>query len=240
MRVVREQSSVLDGIPAQIRYKNIKNLYLRVRDGYIELSVPQRTAWRDMENFVSRRRAWIEERLRLLSARAEKYAPRYVDGEQIQLWGAEYPLVCVPLTQGKPHAEYADGVIVLHVSEEAGVDVRRAVIETLYRAELAAAIEREAPVCEATVGKRAALWRIRAMKTRWGSCNVRTAVVTLNLELARYDVRALRYVITHELTHLWVRGHNAQFYAHMDRYFPGWQDVRRELNAWVRAENSTI
>ena len=43
MRVVREQSSVLDGIPAQIRYKNIKNLYLRVRDGYIELSVPQRT-----------------------------------------------------------------------------------------------------------------------------------------------------------------------------------------------------
>ena len=240
MRVVREQSSVLDGISAQIRYKNIKNLYLRVRDGYIELSVPQRTARRDMENFVSRRRAWIEERLRLLSVRAEKSAPRYADGEQIQLWGEEYPLVCVPLTQGKPHAEYADGVIVLHVSEEAGVDVRRAAIETLYRAELAAAIEREAPVCEATVGKCAALWRIRAMKTRWGSCNVRTAAVTLNLELARYDVRALRYVITHELTHLWVRGHNAQFYAHMDRYFAGWQDVRRELNAWVRAENSTI
>ena len=90
------------------------------------------------------------------------------------------------------------------------------------------------------MGKRAALWRIRAMKTRWGSCNVRTAAVTLNLDLARYEVRALRYVITHELTHLWVRGHNAQFYAHMDRYFPGWQDVRRELNAWVRAENSTI
>jgi len=64
VRVVREQSFVLDGIPAQIRYKNIKNLYLRVRDGYIELSVPQRTAQRDMENFVSRRRAWIEERPR--------------------------------------------------------------------------------------------------------------------------------------------------------------------------------
>ena len=240
MRVVREQSFVLDGIPAQIRYKNIKNLYLRVRDGYIELSVPQRTAQRDMENFVSRRRAWIEERLRLLSVRAEKSAPRYADGEQIRLWGAEYPLVCVPLSRGKPYAEYADGMIVLHVSEEAGADVRRAAIEMLYRAELAAAIEREAPVCEAAVGKRAALWRIRAMKTRWGSCNVRTAAVTLNLELARYDVRALRYVITHELTHLWVRGHNAQFYAHMDRYFPGWQDVRRELNAWARAEKLTI
>ena len=236
MRVVREQSSVLDGIPAQICYKNIKNLYLRVRDGYIELSVPQRTAQRDMENFVRRRRAWIDERLRLLRVRAEKSAPLYAEGERIRLWGQEYPLVCVPLTRGKPYAEYADGTIVLHAAQTADVNVRRAAIEALYRAELTAAVEREAPACETVVGKYAALWRIRAMKTRWGSCNVRTAAITLNLQLAQYDVRALRYVITHELTHLWVRGHDARFYARMDRYFPNWQNVRRELNAWARAD----
>ena len=236
MRVVREQRTVLDGIPAQICYKNIKNLYLRVRDGYIDLSVPQRTAQRDMENFVRRRRAWIDERLQLLRVRAEKSVPLYADGERIRLWGQEYPIVCVPLTRGKAYAEYANGTIVLHAAQTADVNVRRAAIEALYRAELVAAIEREAPSCETVVGKYAALWRIRAMKTRWGSCNVRTAAITLNLQLARYDVRALRYVITHELTHLWVRGHDARFYARMDRYFPNWQNVRRELNAWARAE----
>ena len=151
-------------------------------------------------------------------------------------WGTEYPLVCVPLTRGKSYAEYANGTILLHVSETADVNLRRAAIEALYRVELAAAIEREAPPCEAVVGKHAALWRIRAMKTRWGSCNVRTAAITLNLQLAQYDVRALRYVITHELTHLWVRGHDARFYARMDQYFPDWQNVRRELNAWAREE----
>lgn len=236
MRVVREQHTTFDGIPALIRYKNIKNLYLRVRDGHIELSVPQRTAQRDMENFVRRRRAWIDERLRLLCVRAERPAPQYAEGERIRLWGTEYPLVCVPLTRGKFYAEYANGTIVLHVSETADVNMRRAAIEALYRVELAAAIECEAPVCENIVGKRAARWRIRAMKTRWGSCNVRTAAITLNLRLAQYDVRALRYVITHELTHLWVRGHDSRFYARMDRYFPDWQNVRRELNAWARAE----
>ena len=236
VRVVREQRTVLDGIPAQICYKNIKNLYLRVRDGYIELSVPQRMAQRDLENFVRRRRAWIDERLRLLRVRAEKSAPLYAEGERIRLWGQEYPLVCVPLTRGKPYAEYADGSIVLHAAQTADVNVRRAAIEALYRAELAAAVEREAPACETVVGKYAALWRIRAMKTRWGSCNVRTAAITLNLQLAQYEVRALRYVITHELTHLWVRGHDALFYARMDRYFPNWQNVRRELNAWARAD----
>ena len=236
VRVVREQRTVLDGIPAQICYKNIKNLYLRVRDGYIELSVPQRMAQRDLENFVRRRRAWIDERLRLLRVRAEKSAPLYAEGERIRLWGQEYPLVCVLLTRGKAYAEYADGTIVLHAAQTADVNVRRAAIEALYRAELAAAVEREAPACETVVGKYAALWRIRAMKTRWGSCNVRTAAITLNLQLAQYDVRALRYVITHELTHLWVRGHDARFYARMDRYFPNWQNVRRELNAWARAD----
>ena len=236
MRVVREQRTVLEGIPARICYKNIKNLYLRVRDGHIELSVPQRTAQRDMENFVRRRRAWIDERLRLLRVRAERPACTYAEGEQIRLWGIEYPIVCVPLTRGKSYAEHADGTIVLHAAQTADVNVRRAAIEALYRVELAAAIEREAPACETVVGKHAARWRIRAMKTRWGSCNVRTATITLNLQLAQYDVRALRYVITHELTHLWVRGHDAHFYARMDKYFPNWQNVRRELNAWARAE----
>ena len=236
VRVVREQRTVLDGIPAQICYKNIKNLYLRVRDGYIELSVPQRMAQRDLENFVRRRRAWIDERLRLLRVRAERPVCTYAEGEQIRLWGIEYPIVCVPLTRGKSYAEHADGTIVLHAAQTADVNVRRAAIEALYRAELAAAIEREAPACETVVGKYAARWRIRAMKTRWGSCNVRTAAITLNLQLAQYDVRALRYVITHELTHLWVRGHDAHFYVRMDKYFPNWQNVRRELNSWARAE----
>ena len=236
VRLLREKSLVIDGIPTEIRYKNIKNLYLRVRppDGHIELSVPQRTSQREIESFVRRRRAWIEERRRLLLVRAEKSEPQYAEGEKILLWGVEYPLGCRPLTHGKVYAEVAEHQILLHVPVDSDVELRRAAIMALYRTQLVEAIAREAPACEEIVGKRAAAWRIRAMKTRWGSCNVRTAAITLNLHLARYDLRALRYIITHELTHLWVRGHDARFYAHMDAYFPDWREVRRALNAWNR------
>lgn len=240
VRLLREKSLLIDGIPTEIRYKNIKNLYLRVRppDGHIELSVPQRTAQREIEHFVSRRRAWIEERRRLLLVRAEKSGLQYVEGEKILLWGAEYPILCRPLTRGKAYAERTENQILLHVAAKADADVHRAAIMALYRTQLAAAIVREAPACEAIVDKHADVWRIRAMKTRWGSCNVRTAAITLNLDLARYDVRALRYVITHELTHLWVRGHDARFYARMDMYFPDWREVRRRLNEWARTEEN--
>ena len=238
MRLLREQEITVDGLRAVIRYKNIKNLYLRVatEGGHIELSAPQRTALSEIENFIRRRRAWIDERRRRICAHAEKPVRTYADGERIRLWGTEYPLVIRPLIYGKAYAERTDNAIVLYIPEGADTDVRRAAIVALYRAELWVAIEREAPAYERIVGKCAALWRIRAMKTRWGSCNVRTAAITLNLQLAQYDVRALRYVITHELTHLWVRGHDARFYARMDKYFPDWRTVRREMNEWVRTE----
>lgn len=238
-RILREVERTLAGIPAVIRYKNIKNLYLRISvDGSrIELSVPRRTLMCDMEDFVRHRRAWIEARLR--SMREKRPPSLYAAGDIVHLWGRAYPIVDAPLVHGKAYAESVGGMIVLHAAVDADAGMRRAAVDALCRRELTAAIEREAPACETVVGKRAAHWRIRAMKTRWGSCNVRTAYITLNLQLVQYDVRALRYVILHELTHLWVRGHNAQFYARMDRYFPDWREIRKMLNTSVR-ENSEI
>ncbi len=228
----------MGGYDVHIRYKNIKNLYLRVQPpGVVEVSAPQGMTGAAIEGFISRRRTWIDERLRLIcaSAAAEKRR-RYETGEMILLWGVQCPLEVRPVTRGKAYAEYADGRILLYASPDADVEERAEAVRALYRAELAAAIERTVPECEHIVGKHAAAWRIRAMKTRRGSCSTRTASITLNLALARYERRALVYVILHELTHLWVRGHGAVFHACMDRYLPDWRDVRRVLNAQARED----
>ena len=77
VRLLREQEITVDGLRAVIRYKNIKNLYLRVatEGGHIELSVPQRTALSEIENFIRRRRAWIDERRQLLAVVRLFFAP---------------------------------------------------------------------------------------------------------------------------------------------------------------------
>jgi hypothetical protein len=72
--------------------------------------------------------------------------------------------------------------------------------------------------------------RIRRMTTRWGTCNVRDRRITLNLELARREPELLEYVVVHELAHLIESGHNARFYAVMDRALPDWRLKRRALN----------
>ena len=71
--------------------------------------------------------------------------------------------------------------------------------------------------------------RIRKMKTRWGVCNVKTHVITLNSELLRYDIEKLDYVITHELAHLIHHNHSKNFWNLVEKYCPNYKKVRKEL-----------
>ena len=80
------------------------------------------------------------------------------------------------------------------------------------------------------VGVKISGWKVRRMKSRWGSCNIATAHISLNLELVRFPLRCLEYVIVHELVHLLERGHNARFYGFLNHFMPDWKERRQELN----------
>ena len=85
------------------------------------------------------------------------------------------------------------------------------------------------PEIERRTGLRANGWTVRDMHTRWGSCNTRTHHLNFSLMLATRSDRELDYVILHELVHTVVPGHGKDFYALMDRFMPGWKDIRRGM-----------
>ena len=82
----------------------------------------------------------------------------------------------------------------------------------------------------ARLGERSVTWKLRTMKTIWGSCHFRKRHVTYNRELARVSAELVEYVVVHELTHLRVPNHGPAFYALMDARLPGWRQLRRRLN----------
>ena len=98
-----------------------------------------------------------------------------------------------------------------------------------YREELSAVvpglIDKYAPI----VGRRPTGYRLRLMKSRWGSCNVKTGMITLNLLLAAKPPECLEYVIVHEMTHLYTRYHDAVFYGYLDQFYPDWRRVKKML-----------
>ena len=82
----------------------------------------------------------------------------------------------------------------------------------------------------ARLGEGGVTWRVRALKSLWGSCHIRRRHILSNADLARAPNELLEYVVVHELTHLKVPNHGPRFRALMDERLPGWQRLRRRLN----------
>lgn len=98
----------------------------------------------------------------------------------------------------------------------------RAIVEGL----VPGLVARWAAVMGVTPGKIA----YRNMKTRWGSCQPSTGRICINVRLALYPPHCLEYVVVHELAHLLVPGHGANFYAMLDRYLPNWRHSKNVLD----------
>ena len=219
-----------DGVHIEVERKPIKNLYLRIHpsNGRITLSAPRFTPEAVIRQFAQQRLGWIKKHL---AQQFPSPAIHYESGDTLYLWGEPYALDV--LAGGRMRVSVADGKILLYAPQGSTEQARGAALERWYRKALEEAVAQALPEWEQVVGKHAADWRIRNMTSRWGTCNTQTAVITLNLQLVKRARACLDYVIVHELTHLYEPGHNARFYGYLDRFYPGWKQIRKQLKQGI-------
>jgi predicted metal-dependent hydrolase len=80
------------------------------------------------------------------------------------------------------------------------------------------------------MGIRVADWRIKKMKTKWGSFSINARRIWINLEIAKKPMECLEYIIVHEMVHFIEPHHNERFHALLDRHMPQWSMRRALLN----------
>ena len=102
-------------------------------------------------------------------------------------------------------------------------------LDDFYRKSLEARIAEAIKEAEDLTGLRADAYRLRKMKTRWGSCNTSKKRVWLNTNLAKYEPICLTYVLVHELCHLLEPNHGKRFYALVERFFPEYKKAEALL-----------
>lgn len=102
----------------------------------------------------------------------------------------------------------------------------RAVVEAFTPA----LVEKWAPIIGVTPGKLA----YRNMVSRWGSCNVKTGRICINVQLAAQPPECLEYVVVHELCHLREANHGPRFKALMDVFLPDWKCCEARLRGAIR------
>ena len=71
--------------------------------------------------------------------------------------------------------------------------------------------------------------KIRRMRTRWGVCNTRKNIITLNSELLKKDISLIDYVIVHEMAHFFEANHSKNFWHIVEEVIPDYKVKRKKL-----------
>ena len=219
------------GIPVKIIKKDIKNMHLYVKppDGHVVVSAPRHLPEESILMFVRTRLGWIKKQQEKFLAQPRQTERQFVSGETMYIWGKQYFLQVEYSSKGNALALSGDSAI-LTVRKESTAKQRENYVNEWYRSQLKKEIEKRLPKWEARTGLHCSSWQTKYMTTKWGTCNTQTGKIWLNLQLAKKPFECLDYVILHELAHLRVRNHGAEFIAILDEHMPYWREIRKMLN----------
>jgi predicted metal-dependent hydrolase len=182
---------------------------------------------------VKVRVSWIEKQQAHFRAQAPLVMLKAENGEMHNVWGKSC-LLTVFENSPRNHVKFDQAIgISLHVRKNTSLKSRLHLLNEWYRGELKCRIPALLKKWQPRVGREAKEWRIKRMKTRWGTCNIASRRLWLNLELAKKPEECLEYILVHELLHLLEKNHNEKFYQHMDRLIPHW----RTIDALLKIEN---
>jgi len=132
---------------------------------------------------------------------------------------------------GRPRVEVnGKERIDLYVPAGSDAQEREEIMLRWYRKELKALVPPLIEKWQEVIGVSVDDWRIKKMKTRWGSCTIEARRIWLNLELAKKPIPCIEYIIVHELVHLLERNHTDRFRDLMDQFMPQWRYCRDMLN----------
>ncbi|MDE0102755.1 MAG: SprT family zinc-dependent metalloprotease [Bryobacterales bacterium] len=221
------------GISVEVIRKRIKHLHLGVYppEGRVRVAAPMRLDDDAVRAAVISRLAWIRRKRAEFAAQPRQSRREFVSGESHYFEGRRYRMDVVESTGPTGVRLRNNAWMEMRVRPTAGRDAREAILYRWYRARLRDRVPKILSEWEPRIGVRVADWRIRRMKTRWGTCNVAARRIWLNAELAKKPLRCLEYIVVHEMVHLVEPSHNERFREIMDRAMPGWPLRADELNS---------
>ena len=212
--------------------KAIKNIHLSVYppDGRVHISAPERFGLDALRVYAIGRLGWIEKQREELRSQPRETPREFITRESHYFAGQRYLLKVEEKQGARPQVQCDGKKLKMLVPPGYPTERRRTLLDRFYRDYLHREIPKIIARYEVRMGVAVAEFRVRRMKTKWGSCNIEARRIWLNLELARKPPEYLEYLVVHEMVHLLERHHNQRFVELMDRFLPSCRGLRELLN----------
>src|SRR3989344_5936200 len=225
----------INGINVDVVQKDIKNLHLAVYppEGRVRIAVPEKTNQEAIRLFVISKMGWIKKKRKQFKDQERQSKREFISGESHYFKGKSYILRVkyhsAPARIETKNKKYID----LYVREKSTPEYRQKAIFNWYRDELKRQTPKLVEKWEKNTNIKVKDWRIKRMKTKWGTCNRSAKRIWLNLELAKKPAHCLEYILVHEMVHIIEKHHTDLFRSYMMKFIPKWKLYRDELNGFV-------
>ncbi|PJD96210.1 MAG: zinc metalloprotease [Legionella sp.] len=220
---------LLHDIAIQVTRKAIKRMHLRINPyGEVSISAPLHCSLEGIHHFIKEKSSWISFHHQRLRKEGAALLTPLQSGCMLPFKGEpHYLLITEQAKTIKIHAD--NGFIYCTVPPKTTNDKLISQLDNWYKAEMSPLLAHLIEYWSAVIGVQVKQWGIKKMKTRWGSCNIKTHRIWLNLNLIKKPVCCLEYVVVHELIHLLEPSHNHRFYQLMERFLPQWRKAHYVL-----------
>ena len=215
-----------------LRKARMKHTYIEVTSDGVWVKTNKTTSMKEINNFVSKKSAWIMKHLERL--KAKKTEVTLVTGSRLYYLGKNYYVqiikddtikeINVAFTHSKFHIQTP-----LRYSD---TEIHHA-IEGFYKQK---AIEKIMPLTQKWAKIMAVEPRhisFRYAKKRWGSCSS-TQRISFNYHLIKLSSSLIEYVVIHELAHILQPNHSKDFWAVVYHHLPDYKSREEKIRAFEK------
>lgn len=215
--------------------KQVKYINLRIKsNGEVAVSAHRRVPATYVDKFVESKAPFILEALERVEKRREETGDRphnYETGEIFRLLGCDYTLVVEEA--GLEEIFFRGDSLVLRTKWPDHYPHKKNMMEKwmrfFTRKTFSEIIDWAYPQF-VPYGAPYPVWTVRAMTSRWGSCQPQTGKITLNSKLIFYPKEAIEYVVVHEFAHFAHPDHSRAFWALVAEIMPDYKERKKLLN----------
>lgn len=196
-----------------IHKKQIKNLILRIdNEGNFKLSVPHFYPLERLEEFLIKNEKWLQNAYEIYQKNLKKQ-------DEFIFLGRKFKVILEPnLSKARLLKDEIKTPNLEH-------------LQIFIRKNARIIFHHYLKKWQRKTGLYTKRISLKTMQTRWGSCNHKKAYINLNLKLMEKPLKAIEYVILHEIAHLKFPHHGKEFYAFL---FENMQDFREREKAYFK------
>ena len=198
-------------------------------DGSVVIKTPIDAAEDKIQDFVKRKKQWINDKIEYFSKFNPVKQKNLVSGSSILYLGRQYQFI-IQKSGLNDLVKVERDKIVFYSSHPQKIDEINQVFNKWLLKKSSIVFNERLKEIMKTFNFHVPTLKVRKLNKRWGSYLKKHEII-LNPALIQASKKAIDYIITHELCHHYYENHSTEFYKLLSSKIPNWQDIETKLES---------